>query len=333
MACTKETYTAAATWTPAQLAQLFEDAFIDAGLMTAWYDSFASSGIENRVLEITYDGTKTFGKTYYWFMFNTDGVYLHVATSWNDTNNEPSGTQYLDYYRTDTNTTSYHWRMITLSASSTVDLIRYTSGVDADQSWFTIKTANDNNKTFTIAKGALAIQSWLDLDKGFFNGLVHINPLSIASYVNAILFQRGPSLRREIAIGTYLYNETNPSDFGSSVADETLMSYAAVGRQSSGGISNYSTFYGTIYLPTALAEANPAYSADSNPVFHSLTFHPYIVDSLPSDFGISFHFASNAFDIEDTLVVSSGVEEWELLAEQVGTAGTVATAMFLARMV
>ena len=82
MACTKETYTAAATWTPAQLAQLFEDAFIDAGLMTAWYDSFADSGIENRVLEITYDGTKTFGKTYYWFMFSTSGVYLHVATGW-----------------------------------------------------------------------------------------------------------------------------------------------------------------------------------------------------------------------------------------------------------
>lgn len=333
MACTKETYTAAATWTPAQLAQLFEDAFVDAGLMTAWYDSFADFGIENRVLEITYDGTKTFGKTYYWFMFSTGGVYLSLATGWNDANNAPSGTQYLDYYRTNTDTTAYHWRMFSAATSDTIDLIRYTSGVDSNQSWFTIKATNDNYKTFTIAKGALAIQSWLDLDKGFFSGLVHIYPRSVASYVNSIEFQRGPSLRREIAIGTYLYDETNSSDFSSNVADDTLMSYAAVGRQPNAGTSNYSNFYGAIYLPTALAAANPAYTADSNPVFHSLTFHPYIVDSLPSDFGVSFHFASNAFDIEDTLVVSSGVEEWELLAERAGTVGTTATAMFLARMV
>ena len=102
MACTKQTYTATATWTASDLAQLFEDAFIDAGLMTAWYDSFLSSSVENRVLEVVYDGTKTYGKTYYWFMFTTTGVYLHVATGWDAPNNVPSGTQYLDYFSTTT---------------------------------------------------------------------------------------------------------------------------------------------------------------------------------------------------------------------------------------
>ena len=50
MAVTKQTYTAAATWTAAQLATLFENAFINAGLMTAWYDSFLSGTVENLVL-------------------------------------------------------------------------------------------------------------------------------------------------------------------------------------------------------------------------------------------------------------------------------------------
>lgn len=333
MACTKETYTAAATWTPAQLAQLFEDAFIDAGLMTAWYDSFVDSGIENRVLEITYDGTKTFGKTYYWFMFSTGGVYLHVATGWSDANNQPSGTQYLDYYRTDTDTTSYHWQMFSATTSATVNLIRYTSGVDSDQSWFLLKTGNTNSKTFTIAKGALTIQSWLDLDKGFFNGFVHVSTISVSTNVNTVSFRRGPALRREIAIGTFLISDTSSSYYASAVANNYLLSYAVVGRQPFNSGGNYSGSFGIIYLPTAAAAANPAYSADSNPVFHSLTFHPYIVDSLPSDLGMTFHFASNAFDIEDTLIVSSGVEEWEVLDEIAGDAQYEATAMFLARMV
>ncbi len=127
MAYTEETYTAAATWTTAQLADLFRDAFIDAGLMTAWYDSFANGGIENRVLEITYGGTNTHGKTYYWFMFSADGVRLHAATGWNAATDQPTGTQYLDFFATTT--------------SDTVELVRYTSGVDADQSWFVIKSS------------------------------------------------------------------------------------------------------------------------------------------------------------------------------------------------
>lgn len=331
MACTKETYTAAATWTPAQLAQLFEDAFIDAGLMTAWYDSFFDNAIENRILEITYDGTKTFGKTYYWFMFSENGVYLSVTAGWNAANNDPAGTQYLDYFSADTDTTNSHWRMFSLTTSVTVELIRYTSGADSNHSWFMLKTSNTDSTVFTIAKGALTIQPWLDLDKGFFNSFLLVDTISLNSYVTGVRFKRGPSQRREIAIGTYLIGNLSYT-YVNSVANASLLTYAVVGRQNY-TTANYSEAYGAIYLPTAAAAANPAYSADSNPVFHSLTFHPYIVDSLPSDFGVSFHFASNAFDTEDRLIVSAGVEEWELLDEYPGNASTSATSMFLARMV
>jgi hypothetical protein len=331
MACTKETYTATATWTASQLAQLFEDAFIDAGLMTAWYDSFLSGSIENRVLEVVYDGSKTYGKTYYWFMFSTSGVFLHVATGWNTATDQPTGTQYLDFFATTTNSTNNHWQMFAAATSNTVELVRYTSGVDADQSWFTIKRSGGVDRTFTIINDALTVQSWLDLSKGFFNGFIHVAP-TIDSLSGVIQFDRGPALRREIAVGTSLIGESSFSQYASQVVVRTFWSYGAVGRVSAAGIQNYGST-GFIPLPTASATANPAYTADSNPVFHSLPFHPYVAESLPSDFGLSFHFASNAFDPGDTLVVTAGTEEWEVLAETAGTAGTVATPLFLARMV
>jgi len=331
MACTKETYTATATWTASQLANLFRDAFIDAGLMTAWFDSFLSGSIENRILEVTYDGTKTYGKTYYWFMFATTGVWLHVATGWNAATDQPTGTQFLDFFSTTTNATTNHWQMFAAATSNTVELVRYTSGVDADQSWFTIKRSGGVDRTFTIINDALTVQSWLDLSKGFFNGFVHVVP-TIDSNSGVIQFDRGPSLRREIAVGTYLIGTTNSILYaGTSATAQSLLSYGAVGRLSNSG-ANYGTS-GFIPLPTASATANPAYTADSNPVFHSLPFHPYIAESLPSDFGMSFHFASNAFDPGDTLVVSAGTEEWEVLAETAGTAGIIATPLFVARMV
>jgi hypothetical protein len=331
MACTKETYSATATWTASQLANLFRDAFIDAGLMTAWFDSFLSGSIENRILEVTYDGTKTYGKTYYWFMFATTGVWLHVATGWNAATDQPTGTQYLDFFATTTNATSNHWQMFAAATSNTVELVRYTSGVDADQSWFTIKRSGGVDRTFTIINDALTVQTWLDLSKGFFNGFVHVAS-SISSSSGLIEFDRGPSLRREIAVGTYLIGSANANDYASGISSRNLLSYGVVGRQSNSGTQNYGAT-GFIPLPTASATANPAYTADSNPVFHSLPFHPYVAESLPSDFGMSFHFASNAFDPGDTLVVTAGTEEWEVLAETAGTAGTVATPMFLARMV
>ncbi len=332
MACTKETYTAVATWTAAQLAQLFEDAFIDAGLMTAWFDSFLSGSIENRILEVTYDGTKAYGKTYYWFMFSTSGVFLHVATGWDAATDQPTGTQYLDFFSTTTNATTNHWQMFAAATSNTVELVRYTSGVDADQSWFTIKRSGGVDRTFTIINDALTVQSWLDLDKGFFNGFLSARPRT-SGLMGLMGFTRGPLLRREIAFGTSLVGATSLIAYTGNPVDRSLLSYAAMGRSSGNPNSNYTSLDDLIFLPTASAAANPAYATDSNPVFHSLLFHPYVAESLPPDFGLTFHFASNAFDPGDTLVVTAGTEEWEVLDSVANTVGIGATPLFLARMV
>jgi hypothetical protein len=335
MACTKQTYTATATWTASELAGLFEDAFIDAGLMTAWYDSFLSGTIENRVLEVTYDGTKTYGKTYYWFMFATTGVWLHVATGWNNSTNVPSGTQYLDFFSTTTNATTNHWQMFAAATTNTVELVRYTSGVDADQSWFTIKRSGGVDRTFTIVNGALTVQPWLDLDKGFFSGFYDVAPTTANARLGQIAFQRGPTLRRDLLVGVGLNASTSAAEYNSASwpTNRNILAYSVPGRSTNGLSNNYLTSSASIILPTALSSVNPAYTADSNPVFHGLPFNPYVAESLPSDFGLTFHYASNAFNPGDTLVVTAGTEEWEVLDSVANTAETGATPIFLARMV
>lgn len=134
MAVTKQTYTATPTWTAAQLATIYRSAFIDAGLMTDWHDSFLSGSVENRVLRVQYDASKTYGTTFYWFMFTTSGAFLHVATGWNTATDQPTGTQFLDFFATTTNATTNHWQFSgALSSTTAADLIRYSSG---NQHWF-----------------------------------------------------------------------------------------------------------------------------------------------------------------------------------------------------
>ena len=333
MACTKEAYIATATWTASQLANLFRDAFIDAGLMTAWFDSFLSGSIENRILEVTYDGTKTYGKTYYWFMFSTSGVFLHVATGWNASTDQPTGTQYLDYFSTTTNSTVNHLQPISLSTTNTVELVRYTSGVDTDQSWFVIKAAA-SRVVFTIVNDAMTIQPWIDLSKGFYNGFTY-NQFTTSGGMSLVRWLTGPTLRRDVVMGCGLVGSTNSSHYSGN-ARESLIGYRAVGHLSN-STSNYDTGSANepyIFLPVGFSATNPAYTSNSSPVFHSLTWNPYITESLPADFGLTFHYATNSFSQGDTFVVSAGTEEWEVLDFAANaSAVTGASPLFLARMV
>jgi hypothetical protein len=356
MACTKETYTATATWTAAQLADIFRDAFIDAGLMTSWFDSFLSGSVENRILKVEYDNTKTYGTTYYWWMFSTSGVFLHVATGWNATTHVPTGTQYLDYFATTTNATSNHSQILNPPTSNTVELVRYTSGVDAGHSWFVIKSST-NRRCFTVANGAMTVQPWMDLAKGFFAGFNWVLPTvggTNGQRFGALAFMRGPSLRRDLILGTALNGSTTQTEYAGGLTNSTTSSgkaiicYGAVGNTSNNFDTNavgfdttnsqnhniYGFRPGAIILPNNFSGTNPAFTSNSNPVFHSMPFMPYITDPLPADFGLTFHYDTNAFSPGDTFVVNAGTEEWEVLDFAANaSAVTGASPLFLARMV
>ena len=96
MAVTKEVYTLTAGFTPTDVIGILEQAFIDAGLMAGWHDSFSSGSGSFGVLECVYDPTKTFGTTYYLISANANRVGVSVGTGWDTGTNEFTGVQFLD---------------------------------------------------------------------------------------------------------------------------------------------------------------------------------------------------------------------------------------------
>jgi hypothetical protein len=341
MAVTKETYSAAATWTAAQLAQLFEDAFIDAGLMTSWFDSFLSGSVENRVLEVTYDASKTYGKCYYWFQFTTTFAGVSVASGWNAATDVPTGTQYLDFFATTTNATTNHYSIAgALIASTQVSLVRYTSG---GHSWFVLRNGN-TPFPFMITPGTATIVPWLDLDKTLFHHFVTpsftVRSATTQDSAATIRFNSQRRLRRSFTGGHALRGATS---FGYTV-QHVLHSYYQFSNLSTNSTNNFvvdggsftvqfSTNATTIETPAGLTNTNPAYATDYVPVLFGISYSPYVSTPLPADFAIHFPFTATQFAFGDTVVISAGVEEWEVLAFANNNTTTASNPLLLARIV
>lgn len=319
MAITKQVYTITSTWTYSQLADLFRTAFIDAGLMASWYDSFLVGNTENRVLEITYNAGKTYGKTYYWFQFYQSGsrIELSVCTGWNATTHLPVGTLYLDYASTSTTAMAGDYMISGLSMSTAFSLTRFTSQIDSTHTWFRIKHGS-TYETFTIASPTHQPASWIDLNKDLFHHYLKVN--TQVPNLSAILsFTSICSIRRSYGLGSALNGDTSHRIFYLNVA-----SYGATGRAGAGNyvnnVSSIATHNGfpsvgsVVVLPNGNSTANPAYSSNYNPVVTGVPYSFYVTNStLPADFGIIPHYTNNTLAPEDTFVVTSGTEEWEIL--------------------
>ena len=336
MAVTKQVYTATATWTAAQLATIFETAFIDAGLMTAWYDSYASGGNEHRIMEVTYDAAKLYGKTYYWFIFNTSGAYIAITTGWNTTTNLPVGTQYLDWLGNNMGTTTNHWTLLALSATTAATITRYTSGVTASHSWFTVKQGA-TFYTFHIIPPSATIQPWVDLDKVFFNGAL-TSLLVVSSLTGSIgwgtLFRLRRCITGQCLRGDVAANNYGPVSGNNRVVPFRYAVYGNANNSGSNGQGNFAQSSPAIILPNAFANVNSAYGANVNPVYHSLAYSQFTSTPLPSDIGIAFHYANNTMVHGDTLVVTAAAEEWEIIDRaNNATATDGASPLFLARLI
>lgn len=343
MAVTKQTYKVLPIWTAANLADSYRSAFIDAGLMTDWHDSFVNAGVENRVLRVQYDATKAYGTTFYWFMFTTSGAFVHVATGWNTTTKVPTGTQYLDFFSTATNTTGNHWQFSgALTTNSETNLVRYSSGT---HHWF-VSQQGTTRQCFAIQPANHAIQPWLNLDRGYYSGFTYASPY-VSNNAAGVRFMRGTALRRDLKIGTGLNGVTDSASYTTVPNRIALITYSAPGNVSNDREGNFRAplivdnafnagfFMNSIILPTGFTATNSAYPSNSSPVFHSLQFTPYSTTALNSDFGITFHYATNVFGFQDKFIVTPGVEEWEVLSFANATLGngTTPSPAFLARVV
>jgi hypothetical protein len=330
MAVTKETYTAAATWTAAQLATLFEDAFVDAGLMTAWYDTFLSGTVENRILEITYDGAKTYGKTYYWFMFTTTAIGVSVATGFDATTGVPTGTQYLDFYSTTTNATTNHYILRTgLATGTTAELVRYTA---SGYSWFAFRNGATPTPFF-IAPAATGIAPWIDLDKVLFHHFITATPaVTAATGVSqaTITFASRYVLRRSFSTQGSLRGITAAASY-SGTSYQTL-AYRAQGNTNAQG-GNISSNSSEILVPYGFNNTNTAYTTDYEPIVNGYSYSGYTTSNMPADFGIFFNYGTTAFAFGDRIVVTASVEEWEVYGFANNTDADNASALIVARVV
>jgi hypothetical protein len=351
MAVTKQVYTALAepSWTNIQLADdVFKPAFIDAGLMTDWHDSFVISNRQWRVLKIDYDNTKTYGTTYYYIGFAiNDGPGICMATGWNTTTKTPTGTQFLDFHvnpsvvnnLSTVNYGSYNFAKFNPSSSTQYRLHRYTSNADPNQSWFVCQQGTSFGRPFNILSGQSELYPWLDLNLGMIDGFSDVDP-TISGLAGYITFNQQLNLRRKIGYGTALRGDVEQTFSNSRYhgCEHPSHTYVGLGCQinvttsNTSGLTNQIT--SAVVIPVGRNVTNPAYTNDFIPICTELPWSPYSSDPLASDFGIYMHYSDNIITFQDRFVVDPGVEEWEVLAwANNATVVNGASATFLARVV
>lgn len=349
MAVTKQTYTLSSGWTQTQLIGIYRSAFIDAGLMTEWYDSFInSSNFPVRVLEVDYDNTKTYGKTYYVFYFEgTSWAGVSICSGWDATNHVPTGTQGLDYHVLPdivSNVGSYpYWSSrieLGMNSGAELNLVRFTSGADVNQSWFVVYQSGTNrSRPFTIVHPNTSLYSWLDLNKGIVNGFIDLYT-SISSRSGFLSFRMPENIRRSLLTGYALNGSVNNGNGYGIFHTLNFFThcYAGLGNQSDSGGSNYSNvgsgYNACTLLPIGRSNANPAFTSDYVPICSGVPWSAFTPTPLASDLGVYMHYADNNISLLDTFVVSAGVEEWEALSyENNSFVNDGASPLFLARVV
>jgi hypothetical protein len=320
MAVDKQAYAAVAPWTVTTVCDFFESAFIDAGLMTAWYDSFTGGGREHRILEVTYNAAKDYGKTYYWFTIDGVGVWMRTAPVWDALNHRPDGVQYVDWRvqnMTDMNDVPL---LLTISNSISCSLTRYTSGT---RSFFVLRSGFAHNN-FTIDPSDTAFRSFYDLDYGYHSGIWRVAPSS-----QSIHFLSVYRTRRDLFLGSQLNAGTNgygsPATMNIFALTPSYADYPGYTAPDSGYI-----------LPSWNTFANPSIPPSGfNPVYTGMVPNSVITTPLPGDFGVTMIKNSNLLAIQDNATVTPGVEEYEILHFLNGNAaqGVTSNPVFLARTI
>jgi hypothetical protein len=333
MAVTKQTYIALPTWTNIQAANLLEDAFIGAGFMTDWYDAFRANNIEHRILEIEYDGTKDYGTCYYWFAIDSNSIRVSVTSGWDSTANIPTGTQYQDFYSTDTSTVANHAIIASsLVATTQLDLVRYTSAINSDYSWFVLRNGS-TPVPFMIAPASTPIVPWLDLDKFLFHHFVrttYASSPSTNSTLAGIRFNDSYRVRRSYRDGQGVSTATG--NFGYISTTFPLFSYRSLANTPSGATSTPAETAHNVAVPYGFT-SNSAFESEYTPIVFGYSYSPYVLDPVPIDFGMQFSYTPSAFQFADRVVVDAGIEEWEVFDFRNNSTTTSASPLMLARVV
>lgn len=331
MAVTTASYSQNPTYTATNFADKVKDALIASGHMTDWYDSTSNGALQHRVLEVVYDGSKTYGKTYYWFIFSGADMFMHVCTGWNVSSHIPAGqggagTIYEDWLSTTMSTTSNHLRISgAFNATQTLTIKRYTYGT------FTVFLFVNGTTNFNLFIDRTApLAAFIDLDREIYMGAMFAR-VRIVGYVALANFQSFPIRLKRTLLGRMMrgsiYNYGNDSSgsppYSSAITQsESIVSnivYGAVGNEID-NTANYATSnLHYIMLPNGFTNVNPSNTTNVLPPFEALLLSPYSALTLPvSGSGGEFIFypiySNNTLQVGATVVVSAAVEEYEIIA-------------------
>lgn len=303
---------AQAPWSLVQLADMVKAAFIDAGLMTDWYDSFVNDNREHRILEVIYDSSKTYGRTYYHFLFGTtsgsSNIYLFTTTGWDATTHYPRGagtsvgSSGLDWVQNSGNfNVLIAHSLLAVNASISISITSYTSG---GRAFFTLRTGTQF-ATFTIDPPGTTLRSFCNFDIGYHSGIYTINTSIRSISVNSIY-----RLRRDFLLGGSLNGMAFQSLDGAAY-NQTVNRFALPNTNYSRTTPNFGD--PGFVLPGWTTTSNPN-ASNFNPIFTGIRLTSIHTADLPSDFGITSIKNSNQLAIQDTATVTPGVEEYRILA-------------------
>lgn len=366
MAVAFESYNTPTLWTPDNARDTFEEAFKDAGILPVggWYDSFDVGALRHGVVEIVHDNTKTYGTTYYWFIFSTNRIHIHFCTvSWNTTTHLPSGAaECLDhqFWSAPVNTTTdRHHRFMSPANNITLQLVRYTSTVDPTFTVFVVKNGSTENVLF-FHRGA-PNPTFCDLDKNCYMGIYelfqthnigttvgfHALPVWIRRYFLGGLHAGAVSSSLNTLSNAdwlaHLPGETsNQADL---VCKDTLASlgyfFPAFGKTFNAsyneGVPGFTGSTGSVAvrMPIYSRVVNPAHTFAS-PIFNGIPYSMYSPQLIPADFGWAATYNNNTIQTFDRYIITESSNEWEVL--EVRNQNREAeveepTTMFLARVV
>lgn len=329
MPVTVSRYSLTAPWTASGLAQVVENCFSDAGYIpSGWYSRFLSGTVENRVLQVVNNASKLRGIVYYHFQFTTTTINIRTVLQWNPATNVPTGIALQDYTTTTTNDTAAGGSttlVSTLTTNNDVVATTFRSQVNPDFSVIQIRSGSlspnfiINNKSFNalpfIDHNAVAFNGAITVSDNASNNYASLSTIGVA-YPTRCTFQFATALRN-LALGNTPWNN-----------QPVHITYAVPGNvsNSNGNLTASST---AVWLPTALTNTASGITVDYESIYRAPVLS-YTLPPAPSDFAIIPIYATSNLRAGDAVVVSSGVEEYEIL---VAAPGTGSQAVFGARTV
>ena len=315
MAYTRTEYTLTSGFSDADVLAKLGEVFAGMGLMTsptAWFDSFTdTSGSEVRIMEMAYTGNSgAYNKVYHaFFMGGTSpGLWYTTYYAWDVTTHQSGGLNNLDQvgsykYPDSTSFWSSYYVCLTLLANvSDYSIITYEDGANASIVRFT--NSGESRLFYFVPTGSLLRGS----PDYCFYAPAPFATLKIDGfdYYSGAMMAIDRSITGHSTPGTSNKYQLSPS-YGSHYSGGSL-STAQLG--SSMNITSL-TGIPSVNVTTSRSRV-PFYTIARNPP----VMPGYYDTTFGSNFGVVSAANNNVFfpDFGDKLIVSAGVEEYEVLS-------------------